>query len=275
MTYQDIINYWLNHPPIEVSDPAAYAELLNIVVQQTVRELSEIDPILEESMFETGYATTLLTKPFIQDMSNTTTRMLTYATETDQEIGHTLLPLTYIHPLLMNIIVLFDLKQPPAIINQYSELKRRLAVFLSDRHYSQPISLLDIIGYRNEYWVLKDWFSREIEKLILNSNKIKLKPKTTYYAMYNRYRTLEEMPLSLVRPFEELLATNLLIQFYNSDVFSGESTIRSVSISGLSVSFNVPDASSKQTVIMRLQEKKNSIISQLSIDYDDGEIGLI
>lgn len=274
MTFQDIINYWLQHPPVEVTDMTAYQELLQMAIQQTVHELSEIYPIVDETIFDTGYAVTLLPKIRLNNTNNISEKMMTAATEDIQTTNMTLFDIKGIDANIMRIIVLYDTNNPPTLINNLSIKYQLSKLFADNTNHRTVFSLMDIIGYRNEIDQIREWFSKQIDKIKYKGNKLKLKPLTRYYALYERYRQLDELPEDLLKPFEDMLASNLIIRFYNSDVFSGESEIRSVSISGLSVTFNVPSADSKQSLIMKLQEHKNKIIEELSLDYED-EIGLI
>jgi hypothetical protein len=49
----DIVSYYNSHPPFEVSDPVKYNEVLTEAIEQTLRELSEIDPVLHETTYTT------------------------------------------------------------------------------------------------------------------------------------------------------------------------------------------------------------------------------
>lgn len=61
------------------------------------------------------------------------------------------------------------------------------------------------------------------------------------------------------------------MHIYQSDIFAAEGGLRSVSLSGLSVSFNVPDAENK---VNSLKKAKSEVLNNFSLDYD-GMIGLI
>jgi len=63
-----------------------------------------------------------------------------------------------------------------------------------------------------------------------------------------------------------------MLDIYQTDIFASEGGIRSVSLSGLSVSFNVPEASAK---VRDLQKQKSEIMATMSMDYSDGCVGLI
>lgn len=276
MTFQDIVNYYMNHPPVEVSDMAAYADLLNIVVQTTVHELSENDPILEEKLFKTGQPADLLQGYLLPNYNNVSSRHALVKTQVTN--GMAIVDLYKdIDPNFMEIVTLYDVKNPPSMIDSFSVRYNMVRYLVSNTGYKVPsmLSLYQVAGMRNIVYTLKEWFSRQVDKLIFNGTQIKLQPNTEYYILYYRYRTLNEMPITLLEPFKQLLDINLKLTFYSSDVESGESQIRSVSISGLSVTFNVPSADQRQIMIQRLGDQKDQILSQLAIDYDDGEIGLI
>jgi hypothetical protein len=111
--------------------------------------------------------------------------------------------------------------------------------------------------------------AKYIQKLIYQGSKIKLLANTEYYCLFNRYRTLDEVNQSELSLFQQLFEINLFLYSYQSSLFTAEQGIRSVSISGLSVSLNVP---STESITKTLQLKKQEILSQQALtDY----IGLI
>jgi hypothetical protein len=90
--------------------------------------------------------------------------------------------------------------------------------------------------------------------------------------MFKRYKTINELKASEIRTFKQLLGINIMLDIYQSDTFASEGGIRSVSLSGLSVSFNVPEATAK---VRELIKQKTDILSTIALDYSDGCIGLI
>ena len=245
LSAQDIVNYYLNHPPVDVTDQAAYQELLQIVVNTTLTELSECDPILEEKEFTTPASS----DPYVYvDLYQT------------------------IDERFMDFVVLYDKANPPIVVNQ---LLYNLG-FSSGMHGTSGrcASLVDIIAVKDYRCIIEDWFSKEKQKLIFQGSKVKLKSGVTYYCIYKRYRNLDELPPYLLDPFKRLLGVNLYLEFFSSNVLASESEIRSVSISGLSVSFNVPSADTRTSVVMRLKREKEEILASIAIDYSD-QVGLI
>ena len=242
MTANDVVNFFMNHPPVEVTDMAQYQQILNIVVQSTVQELSENDPIVEERD---------LTSPSVTTPGDAVVFIDLY---------------TDIDPNFMELIALYEKDNPP---NLYHIFNRQY-----DIHNSNG-SLIDIIADRDALYSLREWFTAKKKFIIYSGTKIKVNPDTQYHVVYYRYRTLTELPLDIITIFKRLLEINLFLQFYKSDVLSSESQIRSVSISGLSVTFNVPSAETRIQTIQRLENEKNDILSSIALNYDDGEVGLI
>ena len=247
MTAQEIVNYYLNHPPVDVSDPAAYQELMQIVVNTTLTELSECDPILEEKEFTTPSSA----DPYVY-------------IDLYQDIDER----------FMDFVILYPKDNPPVVVNDVLYRFRMNQQFYGSG-FRSCATLIDIMAMKDYRAIIEDWFSRERRKLIFQGSKIKLKPNTTYYCIYKRYRNLDEVPPYMLDPFKRLIGVNLYLEFFSSNILASESEIRSVSISGLSVSFNVPSADTRTSVIMRLKEEKERILSSIAIDYDEDQVGLI
>lgn len=246
MTFQDVINYYLQHPPFEVTDVAAYQDMLNIIVQITLQELSENDPILEEKTF---------TSPPPANPGDQTV-FIDLFIDIDQRF--------------MNFVVLFPKDNPPPTLNQIYLYNFGSPAPWNYAH--QDWSLVGMVADREALYVLKEWFSTYVQKIIYQGSKIKLKPNTEYYTLYERYREIDELPITLLNAFKQLLEINLMLGVYQSEIFSSEGGIRSVALSGLSVTFNVPGSESK---VNSLKRQKENLLSSLALDYDGDCIGII
>ena len=101
--------------------------------------------------------------------------------------------------------------------------------------------------------------------IVFDDVYIKVTPSTEYYTLYNRYRLSTEIQKNHQRQFTQLYDINMQVAVYNSNIFASEGGIKSVSLSGLSVSFNVPTS---ETYQLQLDNKKQKIFDSL-IDYND------
>jgi hypothetical protein len=133
-------------------------------------------------------------------------------------------------------------------------------------------SVINLVAINDYLPIIDEWFTSKRQFVIFDNSFIKIAPMTEYYAMFRRYKTINELKASELRTFKQLLGINIMLDIYQSDTFASEGGIRSVSLSGLSVSFNVPEATSK---IRELTKQKSEILSSIAIDYSDGCIGLI
>jgi hypothetical protein len=147
--------------------------------------------------------------------------------------------------------------------------------------YTNPISMaaamrsnsvLNLIAINDYLPIIQEWFATKKEFIIYDNSFIKLAPGTDYYVLYKRGKSVSELKNSELKTFKDLLGINIMLDIYQSDIFSAEGGIKSVSLSGLSVSFNVPDAALKVTT---LSKQKENIMSNMAMDYSDGCIGLI
>jgi hypothetical protein len=234
MTATDIVNFYIQNPPFEVADTIKYTQIVNQATQQTLLELSENDPIVEEKRFTT---------PESQDGSD---YVLVDIYET-------------IHPNFMSFIVLTPTDRVPEYLAPYVP-----STILKSG------SLLDILSVRDGLHLIQEATARYIQKIIFGGRKIKLKANTEYYCLFNRYRTLEEIGQADLLLFQQLLELNIFLYSYQSSLFTAEQGIRSVSISGLSVSLNVPTT---ESVTKALQMKKQEILSQQALNDYTGLIG--
>jgi len=236
MTAEDIINYYLNNPPFEVSDQAKYQEMLHATINQTLNELSRNNPVLDEKEFHTP-------KP-----------------ENDNQEFVFVDIYSDIDPRWIEFIILTPKDNIPVYYAQYIPA-----------NLIRNGSVLEYIALSDGLHILKELTSTYIQKLIYQGRKIKLLPDTDYYTLYYRAKSLDELTPSDINYFQKLLEVNLLLNAYQSSLFTSEQGIRSVSISGLSVSLNVP---TRESVVRALQQTKNNIISNMALtDYGDGLIG--
>ena len=232
MTATDIVNYYLNNPPFEVTDKVKYTNVINQATQQTLLELSENDPIIEEKVFTTP------------ESSNEYVLIDIY-----QDI----------HPNFMSFIILTPSNKIPTYLQPYipySSLKSG--------------SYVELMALKDGLQLIQNITAKYIQKLIYQGSKIKLLANTEYYCLFNRYRTLDEVNQSELSLFQQLFEINLFLYSYQSSLFTAEQGIRSVSISGLSVSLNVP---STESITKTLQLKKQEILSQQALTDYTGLIG--
>ena len=241
MTAQEVINYYKDNPPFEVTDETRWIKVLKQAVQTTLIELSENDPIVEEKEFHTPKSE-------------------------DSEKDYVLVDIYKdIDERLMDFLILTP-KDRLYNFYPYPLLSRFSSYFgsLSGISYSEIVAIQDGIE------ALRQITERTVKKIIFQGSKIKLLQDTDYYTLYLRYRTLEEIPKSMIRYFTQLFEVNLFLHSYQSQIFTEEQGVRSVSISGLSVSLNVPSTESIQRT---LTQKKQEILSQIALTDYEGLIG--
>jgi len=247
VTYEDILNYYLAHPPFEITDTAGYADLLNFASNITLQEISEIYPVIEETKKTTPDSPVSIT-----------------------DDNYILYDLKDIHPNLMNLLIATPARNVSAVYESIlSQLIRSGMQTVANRWDG---SFLSLIVTGEGISIIREWASIHIKKLIFQRSKIKLLKQTEYYFLYERYRNSDEIDNYMLSDIKELFETNLMLSIYQSDIFASEGGIRSVSLSGLSVSFNVPANESK---VRALQARKDAILSRLSLDYDEDMIGVI
>jgi len=234
MKAKDVVDYYIKNPPFETSDLVKYQLVVNQALQQTLIEMSENEPILEEKIFTTP------------NSSNSDDFVLVDMYETIDE-------------RLMEIIIL----------TPKSEMSKFMYPLIKDIP-SQAIkdgSLIEIISINDGIETIRKYTQTQIQKLIYNGKYIKLLKNTEYYVLYYRYKDLDEIGVNELNSFTALFEINLFMKSYESSLFTAEQGIRSVSISGLSVSLNVPSTEQLQRT---LQQKKNEILSNIALsDYTD------
>lgn len=251
MTAQDILNYYMNNPPFEITDKVKYAEFLQFQSNSTMMDLSENDPAISEHTFTT-----------------------TAAIGNEEYILH---DITTINEQLMEFIVLEKSADIIDVVqyvcrnsNNAGYLMPPSSTTLSAAYKSG--SLANLLAMNDYINIIEDWYNTKITHMIYDSKYMKLLPSTEYYALFRRYKNVTELKQSDLRHFRALLDMNIMLSIYQSDTFASEGGIRSVSLSGLSVSFNVPEAAGK---VKDLQNAKTKLLSSLALDYGDDCVGLI
>jgi len=247
LTAQDIVNYYAANKPFEITDDTQYLSMLQNVAQMTIIEFSENEPILEEKEITSPASTA---GNYVE---------IDLYTDIDENFMS---------------FVLFELKDQIELTTN-----RLISTYLGSPQELPAIrraldggSLLEFLAVRDSLYAMEDWFYLKSRKLIYNNSKIKVLPETDYYCLYKRYRNLDEIPPSAVNSFKKLLLLNLLLSSYQSDIYASEAGIRSVSISSLSVSFNV---SSAKDVTDALLKEKEKLMGELAMVYDEDMVGII
>jgi hypothetical protein len=238
---QDVLNYYLNNPPFEVDENNLdkYTQILDKALTQTLIELSENDPIIDEKIFKTPE-------------KDETNKNITDDNYILVDIYET------IDQRFMDFIVLTELSELPLYIN------RVLGRYIPYHYGSKNFSLLNLLS-DDALYVLHQYTWKRIERFLIRDRYIKLKPNTEYYTLYKRYRDISEINRSQLNCFIKLFEVNLFLAFFQSSVYSGDNLFRSFSISGLSISLNPP--SIDQAVRMLTQEKYKTL--QSCMDYGD------
>lgn len=93
----------------------------------------------------------------------------------------------------------------------------------------------------------------DLEEFIMFDEFIRLKPEQEYFCFYLKRKGIDDLKRKDIKNFFNLLEVNFILHVYNSDIFASEAGIKSVSLSGLSVSFNV---SENKDIITQLRKKK-------------------
>lgn len=245
----DVINHSLSNPPFEITNAAKYAEFLNYITNFTLMELSENSDYMDETKFTTSAP----------------------ANPEDEVV---LFDLSTIHPRFMELVVLEETNKFPeslyfAVSNSVNGYTGVSAEAL--RAAMNGYSVISYLSIKNYMYIIQEWFMTKMKKLVYRKSEIKLKPSTEYYSLFRCYKSIDDITQSEMRMFKELFDINLNLHIYQSDIFAAEGGLRSVSLSGLSVSFNVPDAENK---VNSLKKAKSEVLNNFSLDYD-GMIGLI
>jgi len=230
----DIRNKYLNIPPIPISDNnmPKYIELLNYTINSTIKEYSELRPLIKEKEFTTSSGQTTI------DLYS----------DIDENF--------------MDIII-FDKKSNLLNGIFIKELNRYITPIIVEK--TSQISFLEIQYIYDYLFMIKEYFGNVYKRIIFNGRKLKVEPETEYYILYEAYRTADDILNSDCNNFEELLRLNLILEIVDSYMYSDEQPIRSVSISGISVTFNVDN---KDTVRRLIYEAKSKIKSRLTNIYD-------
>ncbi len=252
ITAQSILNYYLSNPPFEITDKIKYAEFLQFQSEMTMVELSENNPATSEATFTTA------------------------AAAGDEEyIRH---DMTEINENLMELLIL---DTTASLADSFSAAFRMYSSYGSYLNAPSTAavnaavkshSLMNILAVSEYQNIIEEWYAVKIKKVVFDGKFIKLLPSTEYYSMFSRYKNVTELQQSEMRTFQRLVNMNIMLAIYQSDTFASEGGIRSVSLSGLSVSFNVPEAAGK---VRDLQRAKTELLSSIALDYGDGCVGLI
>ena len=129
-----------------------------------------------------------------------------------------------------------------------------------------------MLAMKDYLYIVEEWFAVKVKHMLYDGKFIKLVPETEYFSIFRRYKTINELQQTEMRTFQRLIDMNIMLAIYQSDTFASEGGIRSVSLSGLSVSFNVPEAAGK---VRDLQAAKAKLLGSIALDYSDGCVGLI
>lgn len=252
MTGQDVELFYFNNPPFEITDKVKYAEFLQFQSQLTLMELSENAPVLSE------------------------TTVTSSAAVADEEVVR--LDLRTIHESFFRLILI----QPTAdLVNLFSSdgfyqvSGRPVFGYISSTAVATAMrsnSVLNLLAVNDYIPIIEEWFASKKQYMIFDNTYIKVTPSTEYYVLFKRYKTINELVSSELRTFKSLLGLNIMLDIYQSDTFAAEGGIRSVSLSGLSVSFNVPEATSK---LASLNKQKKELLASIALDYSDDCVGLI
>lgn len=122
-------------------------------------------------------------------------------------------------------------------------------------------SIIDMALSSDILYLLETYSTVTVEKHIIDGRFINnVIPGNKYYAYYHRYREKDEIPKVDLPIIKQLLELNLMENLLTHSKLLGESVIRSVSISGLSISFAFPSIEEYKRSI---KEKKESLIKLL------------
>lgn len=245
MQARDVINHFLKNPPFEVTDLVKYAEFVSFISNYSLIELSENNSYVDEAKFTTN-------------------------PPANPEDTVVFFDLATIDERFMEAIAIEKVEQfPESIYYAVSNARYGLTGGMSTTALQTAInecSVISLLSVKSYMHIVENWFKTKIKKIRYRKSEIKLSPSTEYYILYRRYKTLDEIGLDEIKVFKELFEINLYLNIYQSDTFASEGGLKSVSLSGLSVSFNVPDADRK---VESLMKTKSSLLSQIALDYED------
>jgi len=231
---QRLVNYYISNPPFEISEEIqpTYIDSLAHVLEMSLIEFSENFPIISEKTVTTDSETTSL--HIYNDIDTN----------------------------FMNFILFMESTSIANFLFKYGIYYNHA---LQEQGMQSNISILNMVGISDKMHIIDEWASTKKDYIVFDDTNIKVSADSTYYVLYNRYRTESEIPKIHQRNFKKLFDINLLLAAYGSSLFSSEGGIKSVSLSGLSVSFNVPDV---QTYQETLQKEKTAVLESM-IDYMD------
>lgn len=250
MNQTDIINYYLANPPFEITDAVKYTNMVQFVVDTTLIEMSENDAILDEHIFTTDPPVIENDDTVLFDLDTITNYMEMIALETYDNFASAA-------AIACN-----------TCISMYHTAQGVTANTM--QRAMESGSVIAFLSVKDSMHIIDEWYKTKVRKLVYKGSLIKLRPSTKYYMLYRRYKELAELRQTDLRVFKLLFEINLQLQIYQSDTFAAEGGLKGVSLSGLAVSFNVPDAT---LVVGKLKKEKSRILSSAAIDYDD--IGII
>lgn len=245
----DLVNTYLNNPPLKVNlqEPSILSKYLTLLQEnkkQTLNEYSQYAPIFSEVIIKTD--------------------------KSDDKIS-----LNDIDENIINIYIfkpVNELNNIPLFINKFTEYGIYSGITYNQGLYMvgsvkvlenllENVLAYEIINIYNRY------FGNTGTKIEFDGNVIKVKPDTLYYVLYSRGRKDCEVYYKDYARIKELFEINLMLNMYNSELFMySDYSIRSVSISGLSVQFNSPDTS---TSMRELEGKKYELLNSLSEDLPE------
>jgi hypothetical protein len=236
----EIINYYLQNPPFEIDEnnKLAYQNIIEKSIKQTLLEISENDPIIDEKIFKTPE-------------KNEENKNITDDNYILVDVYKT------IDERFMSFIILCKKEELPQFLYRFTG--RYVPV-----NDIGKISFYSLIS-DDALYIISQYTWKIIERIFIKDRYIKLEPDTEYYTMYRRYRDYSELPPHLQRCFLELFEINLGLSYYNSYVYSSDNLFRSFSISGLSISLNPP---SVERASQQLQKLKYQKLSEC-MDYGD------
>ncbi len=236
--YDSLLTYYQSNPLVEIDDAnlPAYIALVEKVLNDTLLEYSKYDPIYE-----------------VKEITPVNDKIDIY---------------TDISPLVIDIVYFGEKEYATSDLYRFYQMH---GYNFSRFKYSSALrnvssSLLDLISNYESYQLLKSYFSITIERIIVGGRYITgLKPNVVYITAYTRFRTKDEIYLSNKTIFEKLFVLNLVDNMANNSKFMGDSVLKSISISGLSVSFGFPSIDETRKYI---QEQKKMLLNNLMSTED-------
>ncbi len=227
----DIKNFYKLHPPFEISptNQEKYDALINSMLTDSIREYSEIYPLLDEKRITANSNTLDIFKD--------------------------------IDPKFMSFVMFTSVNSALSDANRILSTARFGSGMPANYN-----SIIDFVSSSTDaLFIFEEWFKTHVTMLIFNGHYVKVKNGYEYYVLYKKYRSEADLWDGDLLNFKKLFDINFLLGLYQSDVYTGETGIRSVSISGLAVTFNVP---SSENVIDNLKNKKNELMNSI-VDYYD------